>query len=33
MRAKQYIREKGIGNSQTADGLEGFLKEFPQEDE
>ena len=33
VRAKQYIREKGIGNSQTADGLEGFLKEFPQEDE
>ena len=29
MRAKQYIRERGIGKSQTADGLEGFLKEFP----
>ncbi|MCH1981883.1 leucine-rich repeat protein [Ruminococcus sp. OA3] len=30
-RAKQYIRKKGIGNSQTADGLEEFLKEFPRE--
>lgn len=28
-RAKQYMKEKGIGNSQTSNGLTGFLTEFP----